>query len=310
MDTISLNYFLEAAKDLNFTHTAKRLFISQQNLSNHIARLEQHYDVLLFERKPKLALTYSGEVVLSYANKICMQEDNLNNDLEVIKQNNIGCLHIGCSPNRTSIVMPYLMGKFEEKYPNVKLNLYHHHSTMHTKMLFSGELDFAIGVDKFTNPNLVSTVLFKDSVYIMVSHSILKKHFGADTEKVINEFKGGAEINRFTALPFVNVRSSELMNDVFKSAECTPNFQLTSNYPQFFFPNFHHTNSVAASIITKVTYYHIKDTLPDDIHVFPIITGEKFKIHNIAFIRNKGKKLSQFGEHFSKLAIEHFSKME
>ena len=40
MDTNSLYYFAEAAKDMNFTKTAKRLFISQQNLSNHIMRLE------------------------------------------------------------------------------------------------------------------------------------------------------------------------------------------------------------------------------------------------------------------------------
>ena len=65
MDTNSLLYFAEAAKDLNFTRTAKRLFISQQNLSNHISRLEDYYRVKLFERKPHLALTYSGEVLLA-----------------------------------------------------------------------------------------------------------------------------------------------------------------------------------------------------------------------------------------------------
>ena len=60
MDVNSLIYFIEASKDLNFTQTAKRLFISQQNLSNHIARLEEYYSVKLFERKPRLALTYAG----------------------------------------------------------------------------------------------------------------------------------------------------------------------------------------------------------------------------------------------------------
>lgn len=38
VDTISLYYFTEAANDLNFTQTASRLFLSQQNLSSHIAR--------------------------------------------------------------------------------------------------------------------------------------------------------------------------------------------------------------------------------------------------------------------------------
>ena len=45
MDTISLYYFTEAAKDLNFTQTANRLFLSQQSLSNHISRLENHFGI-------------------------------------------------------------------------------------------------------------------------------------------------------------------------------------------------------------------------------------------------------------------------
>ena len=40
MDTLSLYYFSELAKDLHITRTANRLFISQQTLSNHIMRLE------------------------------------------------------------------------------------------------------------------------------------------------------------------------------------------------------------------------------------------------------------------------------
>ena len=36
MNTKSLFYFVEAAKDMNFTQTAKRLYISQQALSQHI----------------------------------------------------------------------------------------------------------------------------------------------------------------------------------------------------------------------------------------------------------------------------------
>ena len=61
LDTISLYYFTEAAKDLNFTQTANRLFLSQQNLSSHIARLESKCGCKLFQRKPKVQLTYEGE---------------------------------------------------------------------------------------------------------------------------------------------------------------------------------------------------------------------------------------------------------
>ena len=60
MNYQSLFYFVEAAKDLNFTQTAKRLYITQQALSDQIRKLEKHYKTTFFERKPRLKLTYSG----------------------------------------------------------------------------------------------------------------------------------------------------------------------------------------------------------------------------------------------------------
>ena len=47
---LNLEYFLVAAEELNFTRAAKKLFISQQSLSNHISNLEKEFDVILFNR--------------------------------------------------------------------------------------------------------------------------------------------------------------------------------------------------------------------------------------------------------------------
>ena len=77
MDLVSLYYFQELSKDLNMTRTAQRLYISQQTLSNHIHRLEQHYGCPLLYRKPTLSLTCAGEFVLSFAQVVGKEERNL-----------------------------------------------------------------------------------------------------------------------------------------------------------------------------------------------------------------------------------------
>ena len=81
MNLLTLYYFVELARELHVTNTAQKLYISQQNLSQHIQRLEQHYGVSLFHRKPKLALTYEGEQLYAVAVKILAEEHEFMNRL-------------------------------------------------------------------------------------------------------------------------------------------------------------------------------------------------------------------------------------
>ena len=73
----------------------RELYISQQNLSQHIQRLEQHYGVSLFHRKPKLALTYEGEQLYAVAVKILAEEHEFMNRLADISANSIGSAEAG-----------------------------------------------------------------------------------------------------------------------------------------------------------------------------------------------------------------------
>ena len=70
MNFLNLKYFIVTAEEMNFTKAAKRLFISQQSLSNHIAKLEDYFGVQLFDRNTPLTLTDAGESLLKSARKI------------------------------------------------------------------------------------------------------------------------------------------------------------------------------------------------------------------------------------------------
>ena len=54
---LNLVYFITAARELNFTRAAEKLFISQQALSNHIASLEKDVGISLIDRKTPMKLT-------------------------------------------------------------------------------------------------------------------------------------------------------------------------------------------------------------------------------------------------------------
>ena len=109
MDLVSLYYFQELSKDLNMTRTAQRLYISQQTLSNHIHRLEQHYGCPLLYRKPTLSLTCAGEFVLSFAQVVEKEERNLEDILSDIEQQERGTLKLGAGTMRGAWILSQLL---------------------------------------------------------------------------------------------------------------------------------------------------------------------------------------------------------
>ena len=306
MDTVSLHYFSEAAKDLNFTKTAQRLFISQQTLSNHIARLEEAYQVKLFDRKPRLMLTYAGETLLAFARNYQTSEESLKAQLSDIAQRESAQLRIGCTPHRTSIVMPILAEEFSKRYPNVELDFYVYHSVDLMEMLVNGELDIALAIEKQQNPQLKSIPLYHDQIYLMVSRNLLNRYYGDQAEGLIQSAREqGADLKNFMELPFVDVRSANLIRDVFHSRDLSPHFGVTINYPQFALPNFF--ENTAASIITSTTYAHIRHQFSDGILFFRVNTSQRLSLHDIAFMHLEKKHLSKYERFFFQLAKEHFA---
>ncbi len=310
METNSLRFFAEAAKDLNFTKTAKRLFISQQNLSNHIARLEQYYGVSLFDRKPHLALSYAGEVLLAYATNFNLEEDNLKNVLLDIKEKERGILRIGCSPTRTNIVIPHLIELFLKEYPNVQIQLYQLHTDEAGEKLLRGELDFSIGPDleRIHLPNLVTSPLFRDCLYLMVKKPLLQKYLQKDLSEVLEEAKNGIDIREYSGLPFVDVRTANIFKDVFKYAGCEPNFIITTRFLLHSQQNMY--ENIAASITTRTIYLHISQYMDPDVLFLPLKPIPGMPLHDIAFIRHRRKYLSRYGQQFMEITSAYFERLD
>ena len=307
MDTRSLLYFVEATKDLNFTKTASRLFISQQDLSNHIARLEKEFDCQLFERKPKLALTYSGQFFLEFAKRYKMNEDNIRSIIADINDKAESVLNIGCSLFRTSIVMPCLAQRFHELYPNVHLQFHSYHSDELMKLLLDGKLDFSISIDRFKNPLIESDILFQDSLYLMVSKKLLLQYYGESYAELLPKEGESANLSTFADLPFLNILSVRLINDIFQHSGITPNYLVTVTHPPYTIASLYEDN--VANIVTKTIYMHLAGSLPSEIVFIPLVAPPAMELHPISFIRNSKKYFSKFSRAFYTLAKSYFQEL-
>ena len=175
MDLVSLYYFQELSKDLNMTRTAQRLYISQQTLSNHIHRLEQHYGCPLLYRKPTLSLTCAGEFVLSFAQVVGKEERNLEDILSDIEQQERGTLKLGAGTMRGAWILSQLLPDFHRRYPLVEVRFSDALSTQLEAMVSNGELDFAVVLSGSYSPDLLEQRLYQEQVYLCVPESLLRR---------------------------------------------------------------------------------------------------------------------------------------
>lgn len=116
--------FYTVAKKLSFTKAAAELFITQPAVSRHMQELEQQVGLALFERSGKqISLTRAGEVALRHAELIQANYRQLEYDLNALKGQRSGGLHIGASSTVAQYVLPPVLAHFHEKYADVAISL-------------------------------------------------------------------------------------------------------------------------------------------------------------------------------------------
>ena len=310
MDLISLYYFSELAKDLHMTRTANRLFISQQTLSNHILRLEEHFGVKLLHRKPSLSLTFAGEFVLAFSSVVTKEYTNLKDILSDIEQQERGVISFGASSMRMNTCLPHIISEFAAQYPHVELRLTDAISSQLEPLVLDGKLDFALILSGEPNPKLIEHHLLNDQVYLCVSDPLLKLHYGEQTEELKQRALLGADVTEFAQLPFCmysNRLGYQLMK-CFNEGGITPKTYLTSEDTRI-------TTSVcfqgiAACFATQMRLINRLDDIPDDINIFPVYYQGQPLAQRLSLIRHKDRYLSKHSRYFLDLLFQYFDDLE
>lgn len=108
----------------NMTKAANQLGISQPALSLYVSNLEKSLGVKLFERMGKrLVLTYVGELYTEKARQMLTLKDLFDAELPGIIEGYKGRLRLGMQSFRSPHIIPTLLKKFQNKYPNVEIVL-------------------------------------------------------------------------------------------------------------------------------------------------------------------------------------------
>ncbi|SMP66184.1 LysR family transcriptional regulator [Anoxynatronum buryatiense] len=311
MDIVSLCYFKELAKELHMTNTANRLHISQQTLSNHIKRLEEHYGTLLFHRKPSLMLTYAGEQMLHFARNVVNEEKNIRDLISEIENKEMGALRFGASTARGMVLLPEIIPKFNTRFPNVEIRFKDSLSSELELLVENGDLDFAIVLPSYDKTSLIQQHIFKDQIYLCVPESLLNKHYAYDeAQKVKKQSLEGADLSHFSRLPFslYNNRLGDKIKICFESAGFEPKVHFTTSYSQLLVPFC--AQGISACFITRMNLSEVMDQFEGKVNVFQLHHNGQPFVQNISIIHHKQRYLPHYGKHFLEILCEHFEMLE
>lgn len=174
--TTSFSIFLIVAEELNISKAAKKSFVTQQCVSDHIKRLEETYKIKLFNRKPKFSLTPAGEIMRNSLIKMKIIEENMEKQLIELKNEVTGEIRFGISSIRARILASKLIKEYKNLYPNVSISFILDDTKNLEKYLLKGEIDLFVGVNTIKNSFFHVEKIGEDNLYFICTENLLKKY--------------------------------------------------------------------------------------------------------------------------------------
>jgi len=140
-------YVVEIVRnDLSVTAAAEKMFTSQPGVSSQVKRLEEELGLQIFKRNGKniSGLTNVGKELVERFERILQQVEGIESLSAEFKDPNKGTLSIATTHTQARYVLPPIIAKFREKYPEVNLHIHQGTPPQIAKMTAKGEADIPL----------------------------------------------------------------------------------------------------------------------------------------------------------------------
>ena len=195
--------FLLVCEEMSFSAAARRAFVTQQCLSDHIRRLEERLGVRLFERRPHLRLTPAGETLRAGLRRMQALEEDLSARLGQYQAGLRGEVRLGINSGRASVLLPRVFPAFHALFPHVKLFVINRETREMEKMLAAGELDLFLGLNTRLEEAFHVRPLGQEKLYLTLPAALLEQRFGEGWAGRLDALNQGADLREFQDIPFV-----------------------------------------------------------------------------------------------------------
>lgn len=175
-----LRYIREVARcNLNVTDAAELLHTSQPGVSKQIRLLEDELGIPIFSRTGKrlVDVTEPGQAVLSVAERILQEVDNLKKIGTEYTNDVVGTLSIATTHTQARYMLPETIKEFRERYPEVILGIHQGNSSQIVEMAEKGQVDFALTTEEISHSDKLVTLPCFDwnrCLLLLSDHPLLK----------------------------------------------------------------------------------------------------------------------------------------
>ncbi|MEK7374008.1 MAG: LysR family transcriptional regulator [Thermodesulfobacteriota bacterium] len=124
MNLNQLKTFYMAAKHGSLSAAAEAMCITQPAVTKGIQRLQEYYEIKLFNRfGKKMALTDAGEVLSGIAESIFEMENQAEESLRDFQQRKRGFIRILSSESFGSYYLPFIINRFSKANPGIRISV-------------------------------------------------------------------------------------------------------------------------------------------------------------------------------------------
>jgi len=209
-----LKVFHTVAKLLNFTKAADALHMTQPAVTFQIRQLEEYFNTRLFDRTHnRVSLTEAGLRVYSFSGRIFELYDEMEHAIREMTGDVSGVVTLGASTTIAEYMLPFLLGDFKSKNPDVNIRLKVSNTEGIVSMVENNIIDLGIVEASVGNKNLQVDVCRLDQLVAimppshelascnsitsqqLIAYPFICREEGSGTREVITEYLQESGIN-------------------------------------------------------------------------------------------------------------------
>jgi DNA-binding transcriptional LysR family regulator len=160
--------FVTVAERRSVSAAAAVLYVTQPALTTRIKNLERELGIDLFVRTPRgMRLTAEGRAFRPHAQRALLSLAEGRELLRELREGHVGELLVGAAPAISTNVLPLVLRRFQESFPNVHLIVRTGHSEEVLELVLREQVQIGL-VRDLPHAAITSVPLYEDEIVLVV----------------------------------------------------------------------------------------------------------------------------------------------